>query len=186
MDSGSLSINVTIEIYLAYRNFEQHDLSYEEWKSVLHLSTCWDFTSIRRLALNNIQPPTPHDRLLLARTYSVDDWVVPALSALCERRAPLGLYEARRMDIEDVVLVATVREDIRTHALQVDAAEIPHRVEAAQAGKYINGVGVSPAVPMNGAVGRASSSVDEKQASKDQDIRKSGSKVPVSLFAVRL
>jgi hypothetical protein len=154
---------------------------------VLHLSTRWDFTSIRRLALNNIQPPTPYDRLLLARTYSVDDWVIPALSALCERRAPLGLDEARRMDIEDVVLVATVREDIRTHALQVDAAEIPHRVEAAQAGKlvHVDGVGVSPAVPMNGAVGRASSSVDKKQASKDQDSGKSGSEVPVSLVAVR-
>ncbi|KAF8504687.1 hypothetical protein F5888DRAFT_1573364, partial [Russula emetica] len=94
-------------------DFEQHDLSYEEWKSVLHLSSCWDFASIRRLALNNIRPPTPHDRLLLARTYSVDHWVNPALSALCERRTPLSLDEARQMNIEDVVLVATVREDIR-------------------------------------------------------------------------
>jgi hypothetical protein len=47
------------------------------------------------------------------------------------------LDEARQMDIEDVVLVATVREDIRNHALQVDAAEIPRRVEAAQAGKLV-------------------------------------------------
>ena len=118
-----------------HRNFEQHALSYDEWKSVLHLSTRWDFVSIRMLALNNIQPPTPHDRLLLARTYSVDHWVIPALSALCERRAPLNLDEAHQMNIEDVVLVATVREDIRTHVLQVDATEIPRRVEAAQAGK---------------------------------------------------
>jgi hypothetical protein len=170
-----------------HRNFEQHDLSYEEWKSVLHLSTRWDFASIRRLALNNIQPPTPHDSLLLGRTYSVDHWVIPALSALCERRAPLSLDEARQMDIEDVVLVATVREDIRTHTLQVDAAEIPRRVEAAQAGKldHVDGVGASAAVPTSGAVERASSSVDQKQASKDQDSEKSGREVPVSLAAVR-
>jgi hypothetical protein len=154
---------------------------------VLHLSTRWDFTSIRRLALNNIQPPTPYDRLLLARTYSVDDWVIPSLSALCERRAPLGLDEARQMDIEDVVLVATVREDIRTHALQIDTAEIPRRVEAAQAGKlvHVDSVGISPAVPTSGAVEQASSSVDQKQASKDQDTEKSGNEVPVSLDAVR-
>ena len=38
------------------------------------------------------------------------------------------------MSIEDVVLVAAVREDIRTHVLQVDTAEIPRGVEAAQAG----------------------------------------------------
>jgi hypothetical protein len=151
-------------------NFEQHDLSYEEWKSVLDLSTCWDFTSVRRLALNNIQPPTPHDRLLLARTYSVDHWVIPALSALCERGASISLDEARQMDIEDVVLVTTVREDIRSRNLQVDAAEIPRRVEAAQAGKpvHIDSVDVSPAVPTSGAVEQVLSSLDEEPASKDR------------------
>jgi hypothetical protein len=152
---------------------------------VLHLSTRWDLASIRRLALNNIQPPTPYDRLLLARTYSVDDWVIPALSALCERRAPLSLDEARQMDIEDVVLVATVREDIRNHALQVDAVEIPRRVEAAQAGKLVHddSAGVSPAVPKSGAVEQPSSSVDQKRASKGQDTGRRGGKAPVSLVA---
>jgi hypothetical protein len=169
------------------RNFERCDLSSEEWKYVLHLSTRWDFASIRRLALKKIQPPTAHDQLILARTYSVDHWVVPALSALCERETPLSLEEARQMDIEDVVLVAIVREDIRTHGLQVDAAEIPHRVEAAQEGKlvHVDSVSVSPAVPMNGAVEPASSSVDQKRTPKDQDTKNSGSQVPVSLVAVR-
>jgi hypothetical protein len=114
------------------RDFEENGLSYEEWKSVLHLSTRWNFDSIRKLALSSIEPPTPHDRLLLARMYSVDDWVVPALSALCERATPLTLSEARQMNIEDVVLVSTVREHIRGLTLQVDAAEIPLRVEAEQ------------------------------------------------------
>ena len=116
------------------RNFDNNCFSYEEWKSVLHLSTRWDFTSIRKLALNSIEPPTPHDRLLLSRRYLVDNWVIPALSALCERVTPLSLSEARQMSIEDVVLVSTVREDIRSHALQVDSAEIPLRVEAEQLG----------------------------------------------------
>ena len=101
---------------------------------MLHLSTRWGFASIRKLALGSIEPPTPHDRLLLARTYSIDDWVIPALSELCERRTPLTLSEARQMSIEDVVLVSTVREDIRSHALHVDSAEIPLRVEAEQLG----------------------------------------------------
>ena len=116
------------------RDFEENQFSYEEWKSVLHLSTRWGFASIRRLALGSIDPPTAHDRLLLARTYSVDDWVVPALSALCERMTPLSLSEARQMSIEDVVVVSTVREDIRSHGLQVDSAEISLRIEAEQLG----------------------------------------------------
>ena len=92
------------------QRFREEQFSYEEWKSVLHLSTRWGFASIRRLALGSIEPPTPHDRLLLARTYSVDDWVLPALAALCERTTPLTVTEAREMRIEDVVLVFTARE----------------------------------------------------------------------------
>jgi hypothetical protein len=88
---------------------------------------------MRRLALRSIDPPTPFDQLLLARAYSVDHWILPALSALCERTVPLSLNEARQMNIEDVVLVTTVREDIRHHALQVLSHEIPHCIEAAQA-----------------------------------------------------
>jgi hypothetical protein len=91
------------------------------------------------------------------------------------------------MDIEDVVLVATVREDIRTHRLQVDAAEIPHRVEAVLAGKlvHVDSDSISPAVSTSGAVKPASSSVDQKRAPKDQDTENSGSRAPVSLVAVR-
>ena len=117
------------------RDFESQELTYEQWKSVLHLSTRWGFASLRKLALKSIKPPTWHDQLVLARTYSVEEWVLPALTALCSRSLPLSLDEARQMDIEDVILVASVREEIRDGALRVDVADIPHCVEAAQAGK---------------------------------------------------
>jgi hypothetical protein len=123
-----------IEESASVSDFEEHDLSYEQWKSVLHLSSRWGFTSLRKLALKSIKPPTPFDQLLLARAYSVDRWVLPALSALCERPVPLCLSEARQMSVEDIVLVSTVREDIRHHTLQVDSDEIPHCIEAAQTG----------------------------------------------------
>ena len=180
---GPSSISFDYRNIPTYRNFEKRDFSYEEWKSVLHLSTCWEFASMRRLALNNIQPPTPHDRLLLARTYSVDHWVIPALSALCEREASLSLDEARQMDIEDLVLVATVREDIRSRSLQVEAAEIPRRVEAAQAGKpvHADSIDVSPAVPTSGAVEHPSSLVP---VTKDRGIDESVGEVPVSLLVI--
>ena len=143
------------------RDFEGNDFSYEEWKSVLHLSTRWGFASIRRLALGSINPPTAHDRLILARTYSVNDWVIPALSALCERTTPLSLSEARQMSIEDVVLVSTVREDIRGHALQVDSAEISLRAEAEQLGTLGLEIPDHLRFPKN----EGSSTVDLKQVS---------------------
>jgi hypothetical protein len=122
-----------IESYTHARTFEEHNLSYEQWKSVLRLSTRWGFASLRKLAMNSIKPPTPYDQLLLARAYAVDHWVLPAQSALCTRATPVTLKEARQMSIEDVVLVATVREDFRTNPCPDDAAEIRRRIEAVQA-----------------------------------------------------
>ncbi|KAH9022414.1 hypothetical protein EDB84DRAFT_1252487, partial [Lactarius hengduanensis] len=113
-------------------NFEEHELTYEQWKSVLHLSTRWGFVSLRKLALKSIKPPTSHDKFILARTYSVNHWVLPALTALCERTLPLSLDEARQMSPEDVILVARVREEIRGGAVRVDAVDILVHVVRAQ------------------------------------------------------
>ena len=62
----------------------------QQRKSVLNQSTCWCFASIRKLALNSIKLPAPHDRLILVRTYAIDQTVLPAFTALCERAGPLG------------------------------------------------------------------------------------------------
>jgi hypothetical protein len=91
------------------------------------------------------------------------------------------------MNIEDVVLVAAVREDIRYHpALQVDAAEIPRRVEAAQAKKVvsIDSFDLPLAVPTSGAVGQASSPVYQKRISKGHDTDESDGEVLVSPITV--
>ena len=133
---------------------------------MLHLSTRWGFASIRRLALSSIEPPTPHDRLLLARMYSVDHWVVPALSALCERTTPLTLSEAQQMNIEDVVLVSTVREDIRGRTLQVDTAEIPLRVLEA---KQLGALGLEIPLHLCFPKAKASLPVDLRRAKSDHE-----------------
>ena len=65
------------------------------------------------------------------------------------------------MSIEDVVLVSTVREDIRSHALRVDSAEIPLRVEAEQLGAH----GLEIPVHLRFAKGGASSTVDLERVS---------------------
>lgn len=119
-----------IEAQTFASDFSQYHLSEQQWESVLRLSTLWGFATMRQLALESIHPPTSFDRLLLARTYSVVRWIVPAISALCERTEPLSLDEARQMRIEDVVMISTIREDIRDHAPQVEPHEIRRRVKA--------------------------------------------------------
>ncbi|KAI9465233.1 hypothetical protein BJY52DRAFT_1209649 [Lactarius psammicola] len=88
------------------KDFKEHNLSYRQWRSALHLSTCRGFASIRKLALKSINPPTPHDRLMFARTYAVDRWVLQALTALCERAKPLSLTKAQHVRIEGQAALA--------------------------------------------------------------------------------
>jgi hypothetical protein len=93
------------------------------------------------------------------------------------------------MNIEDVVIVSTVREDIRNHALQVDAAEIPRHVEAAQTGKLVHDDSVDApgpsVVPKNGAVEQAPSPVCEKQAPTNCETDEGDGEVLVSPVAIR-
>ncbi|KAI0001020.1 hypothetical protein BJV77DRAFT_972136 [Russula vinacea] len=86
---------------LDFNSLEEH--SFEELSSILDLST-----PIRRL-----NPPTPHQRLILGRKCAVDQWIPIALQELCERPQPLTPDEARLMGFEDVVLVVAVQEKVR-------------------------------------------------------------------------
>src|SRR6202012_5171176 len=106
----------------------------------------------------SIKPPTPHDQLVLARTYSVDQWVLPALAALCSRTLPLTLDEARQMDMRDVILVATIREEIRGGALRVDVADIPSHIKMVLAGKPNHPMGNGAYLSMSGTTGQESDS----------------------------
>ncbi|KAI0295261.1 hypothetical protein BC826DRAFT_1009140 [Russula brevipes] len=117
-------------------NFNVPDeYSFEELSSILDLSTRWGFTSIRDLAIRCLKPPSPHQRLILGRKYSVKQWILPALQALCERPQPLTLDEARVMDFEDVVLVGSVREAVRSNTLTVKSTEIKDCIEAWKRGE---------------------------------------------------
>jgi len=86
---------------------------------------------------------------------------------LCERMTPLMLSEARQMRIEDVVLVSTVRENIRSHKPRVDAAEIPPRVEAWQ----VSSLGLEIPLHLRFPKTEASSSVCPKRDTKEDNAR---------------
>ena len=118
------------------RNFNTlEERSFEEWSSILDLSTRWGFTSIRDLAIRCLKPPSPLRRLILARKCAVEEWVNPALLELCERPEPLSLDEARLMDFEDVVLVGSVRQNVRTSTLTTNGAGIRDCIQAWKRGE---------------------------------------------------
>jgi len=109
--------------------------SFEELSSILDLATRWGFTSIRDMAIRCLKPPTPYHRLILGRKSVVEEWILPALQELCERPEPVTLDEARVMDFEDVVLVESVRETIRSRSLRVRSAGIRECIDAYRRGE---------------------------------------------------
>ena len=77
------------------------------------------------------------------------------------------------MNIEDVVLVSTVREHIRGPTLEVDAAEIPRRVEAEQLIALSRKVPHHLRFPPHFPRSEASSSMDSKRVTKEDDVHES-------------
>lgn len=82
------------------------------------------------MAIRCLKPPTAHQRLILGRKYRIDQWALPAIQELCEMPEPPTRDEARLMGLEDVILVGSVREKVRTHALTANSARIMDRIKA--------------------------------------------------------
>jgi len=82
-----------------------------------------------------MKPPSALRRLILARRYAIEEWVNPALLELCERPEPLSLDEARQMDFEDVVLLGSVRQNVRSLTLTTNEAGIRDCIQAWRSGE---------------------------------------------------
>jgi|ERR1700676_2442696 hypothetical protein len=87
-------------------------MSSTEWTSVLKLSTMWSFDDLRDLAILNMSQLSidPIERAALAKEYSIDEWLLPALNELAQREEPIGIEEARRLGWETALQIAAVRE----------------------------------------------------------------------------
>src|SRR5712672_47624 len=126
----------SLTLFFLFRNFNaSEERSFEELSSILDLATRWGFTSIRGMDIRCLKPPTAYQRLILGRKYAVEEWILPALQELCERSEPVTLDEARLMDFEDLVLVESVRETIRSRSLRVLSAGIRECIEAYRRGE---------------------------------------------------
>ncbi|KAI0060590.1 hypothetical protein BV25DRAFT_1769606, partial [Artomyces pyxidatus] len=86
----------------------------EDWASVLRLSTIWGFASIRKLAVERLETiASAVDKLVLGHAHDVNAWLLPGYVALCLRGIPLTLEEGRRLGMDDVILITSIRESIR-------------------------------------------------------------------------
>ncbi|KAF9239119.1 hypothetical protein BU15DRAFT_62136 [Melanogaster broomeanus] len=86
----------------------------EQWTSVLKLSTLWDLSSQRQIAIDKLSelPVPPIDKIILANTYDVKPWLLPAMHDLVRRQDPINMEDASRLGFETALKLASVREKI--------------------------------------------------------------------------
>lgn len=89
-------------------------LTSTEWVSVLALSTMWDFEAARCFAIQRLSmlELDPVDRIVLAQTHRVVEWLVPALVQLAQREEPLGASDVKKLGVDMVLKMARVRESL--------------------------------------------------------------------------
>ncbi|KAG8917517.1 hypothetical protein FRC02_003067 [Tulasnella sp. 418] len=84
----------------------------ENWKAILHLSTMWEFGSLRDLAIRKIEhlKVPALDSLLLATKCRVTQWLKPAYVELCSRSAPISDQEAELLGLPVLAALCRIRE----------------------------------------------------------------------------
>ncbi|KAH9024290.1 hypothetical protein EDB84DRAFT_1564463 [Lactarius hengduanensis] len=97
------------------------------------------FAFIRKLATKFISPPTPHDRLMLARIDMVDQWAFGFDYAVRERAEPLSL----QMRIEDV----------RSRVLRIDGTKSRELKKLPEGGAAEHGTSFTTAASSVGVKG---------------------------------
>ncbi|KAI0354611.1 hypothetical protein OH77DRAFT_1425677 [Trametes cingulata] len=97
------------------RNVVSGDLNtLDEWTSVLRITHRYEFDQHRALAIERLERlATPVERIFLARTYDILHWLHDAYYDLCIREEPLTYDEGVRLGMQDVILLADLRQRIR-------------------------------------------------------------------------
>ncbi|KAA1470534.1 hypothetical protein DENSPDRAFT_705602 [Dentipellis sp. KUC8613] len=113
-------------------NFHESDVkTVEDWTAVLRLSTAWSFSSIRTLAIERLAPIIPPvEKLLLARAYNIESWLVPGFVSLCERPQSLTKGEGRRLGVDSVILIAAVRECLCVRKYGASTEEVEKMIQS--------------------------------------------------------
>ncbi|EUC54197.1 BTB/POZ domain protein [Rhizoctonia solani AG-3 Rhs1AP] len=70
-------------------------------------------TYLLPLAENNLDDV---DKIVFAREFDIKEWLAPALTRLCKRDTVLSTEEARKLQVDSVLLIWRMREQHRTHA----------------------------------------------------------------------
>ncbi|KAL5532891.1 hypothetical protein ACEPAF_4665 [Sanghuangporus sanghuang] len=84
----------------------------DEWTSVMRLAHMWCCDRLFALAISKLDMliADPVAKIVLAKTFGIKDWLLPAYFELATRKESFTLEEANKLGIECLVRLAEVRE----------------------------------------------------------------------------
>ena len=89
----------------------------DEWISILHLSTRWEFDDIRALAIRELEryPFSALKVIMLSQHFDIcTPWTLKAYTELCERREGLTRHEESALGLHTATRISQLRERLRT------------------------------------------------------------------------
>ena len=93
---------------------EERKLSKNDWCNLLSISHRYECESARERSIkeiNKLDPPIDStDKIVMAKKFEVEEWLLPACVALVERHSPLTYVEAQKLGMDMTVLLSEVRE----------------------------------------------------------------------------
>src|SRR6266550_1803048 len=87
--------------------------SSEEWISILKLASKWEFQSLQKRAISELDSiATPIEKVILGREYDIPELRLPAYVDLCKSIVPLTEEDGERLGLQDVIKIYRVRQEL--------------------------------------------------------------------------
>ena len=87
--------------------------SSEEWASILELASKWEFQSLRKRAISELDSlATPIEKVILGRKYNIPELCLPAYVDLCQSNVPLTEEDGERLGLRDVIKIYCIRQEL--------------------------------------------------------------------------
>lgn len=96
------------------QGLEEEKFSKDDWCNLLSISHRYECERARERSIkeiNKLDPPVNNaDKIVMAKRFGVEEWLLPACVALVERQDPLTYAEAEKLGLDMTMLVSEARE----------------------------------------------------------------------------
>ncbi|KAJ1305383.1 hypothetical protein OPQ81_000398 [Rhizoctonia solani] len=100
-------------LYASYFSADQSEPSSELIIPAFRLAKMWNFTDLcAHLAPLAERMFGEADKIVFAREFQFDQWIVPAHIKLCQRSDPLNSEEATKIGLSSLLFISRIREEI--------------------------------------------------------------------------